>query len=155
MWVVLLVILTWLNNATTWCNLLNFLCNKKEKFLRRDGESWQKNRCFNRYGLLLLSSWDKVATAISRTPPRRCSIQSMANGQVREALCSLWNLSRVNNSESNIKFINIFNRIIAVNYEARKFGVTRHMRGKEAKEICPDIILVTVPCLRGKADTSR
>lgn len=46
-------------------------------------------------------------------------------------------------------------RIIAVNYEARSFGVTRHMRGKEAKEKCPDIILVSVPCLRGKADTSR
>jgi len=46
-------------------------------------------------------------------------------------------------------------RVIAVNYEARSFGVTRHMRGKEAKEKCPDIVLVTVPCLRGKADTSR
>jgi len=46
-------------------------------------------------------------------------------------------------------------RLIAVNYEARSFGVTRHMRGKEAKEKCPDIILVTVPCLRGKADISR
>ncbi|KAL6259254.1 hypothetical protein P5V15_009173 [Pogonomyrmex californicus] len=45
--------------------------------------------------------------------------------------------------------------IIAVNYEARSFGVTRHMRGKEAKEKCPDIILASVPCLRGKADTSR
>lgn len=46
-------------------------------------------------------------------------------------------------------------RIIAVNYEARNFGVTRHMRGREAKEKCPDIVLVSVPCLRGKADTSR
>ncbi|XP_029666889.1 DNA polymerase eta [Formica exsecta] len=45
--------------------------------------------------------------------------------------------------------------IIAVNYEARSFGVTRHMRGKEAKEKCPNIVLVSVPCLRGKADTSR
>ncbi|TGZ31825.1 DNA polymerase eta [Temnothorax longispinosus] len=45
--------------------------------------------------------------------------------------------------------------IIAVNYEARSFGVTRHMRGEEAKEKCPDIVLVSVPCLRGKADTSR
>ncbi|XP_018407164.1 PREDICTED: DNA polymerase eta [Cyphomyrmex costatus] len=45
--------------------------------------------------------------------------------------------------------------IIAVNYEARSLGVTRHMRGKEAKEKCPDIVLVSVPCLRGKADTSR
>ncbi|RLU16232.1 hypothetical protein DMN91_011992 [Ooceraea biroi] len=45
--------------------------------------------------------------------------------------------------------------IIAVNYEARSFGVTRHMRGKEAKEKCPDIVLASVPCLRGKADTSR
>lgn len=45
--------------------------------------------------------------------------------------------------------------IIAVNYEAREYGVTRHMRGKEAKEKCPDLILVSVPCLRGKADISR
>ncbi|EFN80675.1 DNA polymerase eta [Harpegnathos saltator] len=45
--------------------------------------------------------------------------------------------------------------IIAVNYEARNFGVTRHMRGKEAKEKCPDIVLASVPCLRGKADTTR
>ncbi|XP_054000230.1 DNA polymerase eta [Hylaeus anthracinus] len=45
--------------------------------------------------------------------------------------------------------------IIAVNYEAREYGVTRHMRGAEAKEKCPDLILASVPCLRGKADTSR
>ncbi|CAL7936627.1 unnamed protein product [Xylocopa violacea] len=45
--------------------------------------------------------------------------------------------------------------IIAVNYEAREYGVTRHMRGQEAKEKCPDLILASVPCLRGKADTSR
>ncbi|XP_058797700.1 DNA polymerase eta [Phymastichus coffea] len=45
--------------------------------------------------------------------------------------------------------------IIAVNYEARDFGVTRHMRGDEAKEKCPDINLAIVPALRGKADTSK
>ncbi|XP_015432097.1 PREDICTED: DNA polymerase eta [Dufourea novaeangliae] len=45
--------------------------------------------------------------------------------------------------------------IIAVNYEAREYGVTRHMRGEEAKEKCPDLILASVPCLRGKSDTSR
>ncbi|NP_001127801.1 DNA-directed DNA polymerase eta [Nasonia vitripennis] len=45
--------------------------------------------------------------------------------------------------------------IIAVNYEARDFGVTRHMRGEEAKEKCPDIVLAIVPSQRGKADTSR
>uniref|UniRef100_A0A0C9RHZ1 DNA polymerase eta n=1 Tax=Fopius arisanus TaxID=64838 RepID=A0A0C9RHZ1_9HYME len=45
--------------------------------------------------------------------------------------------------------------IIAVNYEARNFGVTRHMKGAEAKEKCPDIILVTVPPLRNKPDTGR
>jgi len=54
-----------------------------------------------------------------------------------------------------ISVIFMVGRVIAVNYEARSFGVTRHMRGKEAKEKCPDIVLVTVPCLRGKADTSR
>ncbi|XP_076236904.1 DNA polymerase eta isoform X2 [Calliopsis andreniformis] len=45
--------------------------------------------------------------------------------------------------------------IIAVNYEARAYGITRHMRGEEAKEKCPDLLLASVPCLRGKADTSR
>ncbi|XP_023316293.1 DNA polymerase eta [Trichogramma pretiosum] len=45
--------------------------------------------------------------------------------------------------------------IIAVNYEAREFGVTRHMRGEEAREKCPHIILAVVPGSRGKADTSR
>ncbi|XP_015108604.1 DNA polymerase eta [Diachasma alloeum] len=45
--------------------------------------------------------------------------------------------------------------IIAVNYEARDYGVTRHMKGPEAKEKCPDIVLVTVPPLRNKPDTGR
>ncbi|XP_076394066.1 DNA polymerase eta [Megachile rotundata] len=45
--------------------------------------------------------------------------------------------------------------IIAVNYEAREYGVTRHMRGEEAKQKCADLILASVPCTRGKADTSR
>ncbi|XP_049866724.1 DNA polymerase eta [Pectinophora gossypiella] len=45
--------------------------------------------------------------------------------------------------------------IIAVNYVARAMGVTRHMRGDEAKEKCPEIVLPSVPCLRGKADISK
>ncbi|XP_067006969.2 DNA polymerase eta [Anabrus simplex] len=45
--------------------------------------------------------------------------------------------------------------IIAVNYEARKFGVSRHIRGNEAKEKCPDIALVQVPEVRGKPDLTR
>lgn len=46
-------------------------------------------------------------------------------------------------------------RIIAVNYPARAKGVTRHMRGDEAKEQCPDIELVKVPNIREKADLSK
>ncbi|XP_048228856.1 DNA polymerase eta isoform X2 [Ricinus communis] len=42
--------------------------------------------------------------------------------------------------------------LIAVSYEARKFGVKRSMRGDEAKEVCPQILLVQVPVARGKAD---
>jgi DNA polymerase eta len=42
--------------------------------------------------------------------------------------------------------------IIAVSYEARARGVTRQMRGAEAKRKCPDIILVQVPTAFGKAD---
>ncbi len=45
--------------------------------------------------------------------------------------------------------------IIAVNYEARAFGVKRNMRGDEAKEKCPDIALVSVPEVREKADLTK
>jgi len=45
--------------------------------------------------------------------------------------------------------------IIAVNYEARAKGVTRQMRGDEAKEKCPDIVLVRVPETREKADLTK
>lgn len=45
--------------------------------------------------------------------------------------------------------------IIAVGYEARKFGVTRQMRGDDAKEKCPDVNLIYVPENRGKADLSN
>ena len=48
-----------------------------------------------------------------------------------------------------------FYSIIAVSYEAQKFGVTRNMRGDEAKEKCPEIILARVPEARGKADLTR
>ncbi|VEL23254.1 unnamed protein product [Protopolystoma xenopodis] len=46
-------------------------------------------------------------------------------------------------------------RIIAVSYEARSLGVTRIMRGDDAKEKCPDIILFKVPSRRGKADLRK
>uniref|UniRef100_A0A182JPC3 DNA polymerase eta n=1 Tax=Anopheles christyi TaxID=43041 RepID=A0A182JPC3_9DIPT len=45
--------------------------------------------------------------------------------------------------------------IIAVNYPARAEGVTRHMRGDEAKQHCPEIELPQVPQVRGKADLTR
>ncbi|XP_058128932.1 DNA polymerase eta [Anopheles ziemanni] len=45
--------------------------------------------------------------------------------------------------------------IIAVNYPARAKGVTRHMRGDEAKQHCPEIELPQVPQVRGKADLTR
>lgn len=48
-----------------------------------------------------------------------------------------------------------FCSIIAVNYPARARGVTRHMRGDEAKKKCPEIELVKVPCVRGKADLTK
>nr|CAD7402450.1 unnamed protein product [Timema cristinae] len=48
-----------------------------------------------------------------------------------------------------------YNKIIAVNYEARAFGVSRHHRGDAAKQKCKDIILVSVPSDRGKADGSK
>ncbi|ESO84458.1 hypothetical protein LOTGIDRAFT_222102 [Lottia gigantea] len=45
--------------------------------------------------------------------------------------------------------------IIAVGYEARACGVTRSMRGDDAKEKCPSIHLVHVPEVRGKADLTK
>ncbi|XP_024925031.1 DNA polymerase eta isoform X3 [Ziziphus jujuba] len=42
--------------------------------------------------------------------------------------------------------------LIAVGYEARKYGVKRSMRGDEAKRVCQEIQLVRVPVARGKAD---
>lgn len=42
-----------------------------------------------------------------------------------------------------------------MNYEARDRGVTRHMRGDEAKTHCPEIELVRVPSIRGKADLTK
>ncbi|CAL5371713.1 unnamed protein product [Camellia sinensis] len=44
--------------------------------------------------------------------------------------------------------------LIAVSYEAYKYGVKRSMRGDEAKQVCPQIQLVQVPIARGKADLS-
>ncbi|KAL7241615.1 hypothetical protein ACSBR1_014251 [Camellia fascicularis] len=44
--------------------------------------------------------------------------------------------------------------LIAVSYEARKYGVKRSMRGDESKQVCPQIQLVQVPVARGKADLS-
>uniref|UniRef100_H2ZI33 UmuC domain-containing protein n=1 Tax=Ciona savignyi TaxID=51511 RepID=H2ZI33_CIOSA len=45
--------------------------------------------------------------------------------------------------------------IIAVSYEARDNGVTRNMRGDDAKAMCPEIILCKVPTANGKADLTR
>uniref|UniRef100_A0A0A9XPW2 DNA polymerase eta n=1 Tax=Lygus hesperus TaxID=30085 RepID=A0A0A9XPW2_LYGHE len=45
--------------------------------------------------------------------------------------------------------------IIAVNYEARAQGVKRGMRGEKAKQLCPDLVLCSVPMIREKADLAR
>ncbi|EDW79041.1 uncharacterized protein Dwil_GK12166 [Drosophila willistoni] len=45
--------------------------------------------------------------------------------------------------------------IIAVNYAARAKGITRHMRADEAKDLLPEIVLVKVPNIRDKADTTK
>ena len=39
--------------------------------------------------------------------------------------------------------------IIAVSYEARAFGVTRNMRGDDAKAVCPNINICRVKESRG------
>ncbi|XP_077554551.1 DNA polymerase eta-like isoform X1 [Haemaphysalis longicornis] len=45
--------------------------------------------------------------------------------------------------------------LIAVNYEARAFGVKRGMRGQEAEKLAKDLHLFRVPEVRGKADLTR
>ena len=42
--------------------------------------------------------------------------------------------------------------LIAVSYEARARGVKRNMRGREARALAPDCVLVQVPTRRSKAD---
>lgn len=42
-----------------------------------------------------------------------------------------------------------------MNYEARAKGVNRHMRGDDAVQACPDLNLVRVKELHGKADLSK
>ena len=45
--------------------------------------------------------------------------------------------------------------IIAVDYEARKYGVSRLIKGNEAKKLCPEIQLARVPEKRGKANLTN
>ncbi|CAF3846204.1 unnamed protein product [Rotaria sordida] len=45
--------------------------------------------------------------------------------------------------------------LIAVNYEARDFGVKRGMRGEQAKELCPDFHIFHVQEVNGKANLNR
>lgn len=42
--------------------------------------------------------------------------------------------------------------IIAVSYEARRFGVKRNMMAPEARKLCPELVIVQVPTSHGKAD---
>ncbi|GFR43922.1 hypothetical protein Agub_g5058, partial [Astrephomene gubernaculifera] len=42
--------------------------------------------------------------------------------------------------------------LIAVSYEARRFGVKRNMSGQQARQLCPSLQLVQVPTAHGKAD---
>ena len=46
-------------------------------------------------------------------------------------------------------------RILAVSYEARKFGVGRRMTANEAKRKCPSLQMCYVPERNGKADLTR
>lgn len=48
-----------------------------------------------------------------------------------------------------------YSRLIAVNYEARKFGVKRGMRGEDAKNVCPEFHTFYVQAKRGKADLTK
>ena len=76
--------------------------------------------------------------------PKRPPKSSLCGKEVREIL-----IAQVTN-----QLLNSF-RIIAVSYEARAFGVSRNMRGDDAKVKCPGINLVSVPQVRGKADLTK
>lgn len=65
------------------------------------------------------------------------------------------NISQICHNNSSFTRALYVISIIAVNYAARAKGVTRHMRGDEAKEQCPDIQLVKVPNVREKADLTK
>ena len=54
-----------------------------------------------------------------------------------------------------ITLFSYISSIIAVDYEARKYGVSRMLKGDEAKEKCPNIQLAMVPEKRGKADLTN
>ncbi|KAH9522880.1 hypothetical protein DERF_006432 [Dermatophagoides farinae] len=45
--------------------------------------------------------------------------------------------------------------IIAVNYEARSFGIKRGMRGDQAKQLCPELHIFRVPDENGKAKLDK
>lgn len=53
------------------------------------------------------------------------------------------------------KTIGSVSSIIAVGYEARKFGVKRGMSGDEAQKLCPDMTFARVVERRGKADLTK
>ncbi len=54
-----------------------------------------------------------------------------------------------------IMFLLTLYSIIAVDYEARKYGVSRLIKGDEAKRICPELQLARIPEKRGKADLTN
>lgn len=58
-------------------------------------------------------------------------------------------------SRTEVFVLWLFDSIIAVSYEARACGVTRQMRGEDAKTKCPEIHLFQVPVVRDKADLTR
>jgi hypothetical protein len=87
----------------------------------------------------------------------------MEGGRVKLKYCELVSVPQnllVKNPEAWIELILVMKyfflyRLIAVNYEARAKGVGRHMRGDDAMKACPEILLVKVPELRGKADLTK
>lgn len=74
--------------------------------------------------------------------------------------CSVQQLERLAYFSLVVNFVNFAlmltgGGIIAVNYEARAFGVKRGMRGDDATKLCPELHLFAVPEKNGKADLTR
>lgn len=103
----------------------------------------------------LLQAAKVMATAATTSPRHRAIVlvdMDCFYVQVEQRLAPEWN-----GKPCVVTQYNTFQGggLIAVNYEARAFGVKRGMRGQQAEKLAKDLHLFRVPEVRGKADLTR